>query len=808
MKKVLSILVFVCLLFNATAQNVGIGTTTPHANAILDISSTNKGLLLPRVADTNAISGAKPAGLTIYSNSDNKLYFYNGTKWQASGVATGGDSLWYLKNDSVLTTNKKYISNATSIVASPAANTQLAGSLLIQGDYFVATQSTPTVAQTISMVNGSGVIGTNADSINRVFDPGGPGSNYISNLQATASIPLFIPSNITGVKIRFNPADFGLAAGDTLWFGGYDFPACRTNNDRFFTNTTTAPSEFYLNNPINSSVMYIVFKSDNSVNDRGFDITVTKVYDTSPSVLSPISIPAMGSHLYYNPMVGAFRVGLRTSEKAGIYSAAFGASNASKTFGIAAGSSTSEGFAATAMGASTATGDNSVALGSSNATKQWATATGSSVASGLYATAVGQSNAKGDYSFSAGALTFANGAHSAVVGRFNDTLVSVNDNTPQTPLFTVGNGAAFNTPSNAFVVLRNGNTGIGNVNPIVPLHIKSANLGEAVRVDGPSSALAMFDNGNNRGYIQAIADGLALSSYAGQHLRLFSNQGSNERFTILSNGNVGINNNNPQANVHISSAGVEALRVEGPNAAQTFYNSNGYIGYLQAFNNTMSLAANGVNNRLGLYTNFSERLAILSNGNIGIGNATPAYKLDVAGDVNFTGALRANASSGTAGQVLTSNGASAPTWVNPTNSVYNTAVRKTLGAAILNIPADNNYVEIADLTHTFNVTENNLVNISAVLQAYSGTCVICPDSETQVALELDGVIVIANRKRIRGGNIYDQFALEYLTAITPGSHTVKVKAKVVSGTAVTIAGSFWEVGLTNPTILNLMFFKQ
>ncbi|NLG06644.1 MAG: site-specific integrase, partial [Candidatus Pacebacteria bacterium] len=55
--------------------------------------------------------------------------------------------------------------------------------------------------------------------------------------------------------------------------------------------------------------------------------------------------------------------------------------------------------------------------------------------------------------------------------------------------------------------------------------------------------------------------------------------------------------------------------------------------------------------------------AIIS-GNVGIGNTAPTYLLDVAGDINFTGALRANASSGTSGQILISQGASAPVWSN------------------------------------------------------------------------------------------------------------------------------------------------
>ena len=52
----------------------------------------------------------------------------------------------------------------------------------------------------------------------------------------------------------------------------------------------------------------------------------------------------------------------------------------------------------------------------------------------------------------------------------------------------------------------------------------------------------------------------------------------------------------------------------------------------------------------------------VSTGNIGIGINTPSKNLDIAGTLGITGAFYINNSSGTSGQVLTSNGTSAPTW--------------------------------------------------------------------------------------------------------------------------------------------------
>ena len=57
-------------------------------------------------------------------------------------------------------------------------------------------------------------------------------------------------------------------------------------------------------------------------------------------------------------------------------------------------------------------------------------------------------------------------------------------------------------------------------------------------------------------------------------------------------------------------------------------------------------------------------------GFVGVNNTSPAYTLDVGGDINLTGRLFLNGSYGTPGQVLTTNGSSPPTWEDATgNSV-------------------------------------------------------------------------------------------------------------------------------------------
>ena len=61
----------------------GIGTTSPNASSVLDITSTTKGILLPRMTTTeiNAISPLTE-GLTAYNTTLNTMCFYNGTEWR------------------------------------------------------------------------------------------------------------------------------------------------------------------------------------------------------------------------------------------------------------------------------------------------------------------------------------------------------------------------------------------------------------------------------------------------------------------------------------------------------------------------------------------------------------------------------------------------------------------------------------------------------------------------------------------------------------------------------------------------------
>lgn len=111
-------LIFQFFLINVIdAQTVGIGTSSPNTSAMLDLSSTVSGLLIPRMttAQQNAIPAitggtvAAPAiGLMLYNTSTNTINANIGTvaapTW-SSLWGTGGDNLTNSGNQFLGTTN-------------------------------------------------------------------------------------------------------------------------------------------------------------------------------------------------------------------------------------------------------------------------------------------------------------------------------------------------------------------------------------------------------------------------------------------------------------------------------------------------------------------------------------------------------------------------------------------------------------------------------------------------------------------------------------------------------------------------------
>jgi len=91
MKKILYFLLFSIAAQSLSAQNVGIGTSTPASSAQLDISSTSKGMLVPRMNKTQKNAILSPAtGLLVYQTGPDStgFHYYNGVNWVWSEPVT------------------------------------------------------------------------------------------------------------------------------------------------------------------------------------------------------------------------------------------------------------------------------------------------------------------------------------------------------------------------------------------------------------------------------------------------------------------------------------------------------------------------------------------------------------------------------------------------------------------------------------------------------------------------------------------------------------------------------------------------
>lgn len=84
---IMSLLTF---LSSDICGQIGIHTDTPDASAALEISSSDKGLLIPRVSLSTSLSSPDPVsspatGLLVYNNGTNQeegFYFWDGSQWK------------------------------------------------------------------------------------------------------------------------------------------------------------------------------------------------------------------------------------------------------------------------------------------------------------------------------------------------------------------------------------------------------------------------------------------------------------------------------------------------------------------------------------------------------------------------------------------------------------------------------------------------------------------------------------------------------------------------------------------------------
>lgn len=103
MKKI-SYYAFIALFFlyaaKGRAQSIGINDdgSTPNSNAILDIKSFTKGMLVPRMSTTNRLAIPATKGMLVYDTTTSSFWYNTGIAWQNMSAAAG--SGWSLTGNS------------------------------------------------------------------------------------------------------------------------------------------------------------------------------------------------------------------------------------------------------------------------------------------------------------------------------------------------------------------------------------------------------------------------------------------------------------------------------------------------------------------------------------------------------------------------------------------------------------------------------------------------------------------------------------------------------------------------------------
>ncbi|TRZ50089.1 hypothetical protein D4S03_07305, partial [bacterium] len=197
--------------------NFGIGTTTPATTALLDLTSTTKGFLAPRMTTDQRDAISTPAtGLMIYNTTTNQYNVFDSIVWGAVGGG-GGESFWTIDTGAMYPVNSTvdllFGGTASSSAKFAFLNTNL---------------GTPTAS-----VSGS-IAGV---------------STYLTgdgNLATTNMAPLTLGGTTTGNINFYSSANYINSSGNFVIAGNLTVPGTTTYNTQAYTWPGTQTASAFL----------------------------------------------------------------------------------------------------------------------------------------------------------------------------------------------------------------------------------------------------------------------------------------------------------------------------------------------------------------------------------------------------------------------------------------------------------------------------------------------------------------------------------------------------------------------------------
>lgn len=225
-----------CLIVNGYAQSLAVNTdgSTASSSAIMDVKSTLKGVLIPRMSKTEKNAIASPAvGLMVFQNAPDSigLYYYNGTSWiWMPGIDQLNGSAWQLTGNTGTSPSTQFIGTADAqdlvikTAGTAAANERMR---------FVGTGATP--GQPV--VNNTGVFSGDVFSVYASNTTNGTTSS-INNSIGTFAVNGYSSGNGTGVYGEVNGG--ATSTGTAVWgnYYGTATTASGTSEAVWGTNST------------------------------------------------------------------------------------------------------------------------------------------------------------------------------------------------------------------------------------------------------------------------------------------------------------------------------------------------------------------------------------------------------------------------------------------------------------------------------------------------------------------------------------------------------------------------------------------